>query len=158
MCGWELGPNIHIVRGCWGYIFCFLFCSCCLSPLEASGNSCLGEWKGKDAQHLIWIQLWWIDSAFFRLCYTFDQFCPRILRNEQETLEDYDSCGIFGEEDNRANYRANRARIGDDYECLWDCEWEENPFYKSADIYEASYTPTGILRNFFPLVHTSPQL
>ena len=77
----------------------------------------------------------------------------------QETLEDYDSCGIFGEEEKTAEpnpTQQNRARIGDDYECLWDCEWELNPFYKSGDAY-----PTKILTPYgeqFPFVHTSPQL
>ena len=73
----------------------------------------------------------------------------------QETLEDYDSCGILGDEGNRANYRPNRARIGDDYECLWDCEWQVNPFFRSGDIY---WTKWGITYEQFPMVHTSPQL
>ena len=73
----------------------------------------------------------------------------------QETLEDYDSCGIFGDEQTKPKYKPNRARIGDDYECLWDCEWQFNPFYKSGDIF---YTKLGLHIEQFPMVHTSPQL
>ena len=83
------------------------------------------------------------------------KFCSRILLHGQETLEDYDSCGIFGDEGNRASYRPNRARIGDDYECLWDCEWQLNPFYRSGDVY---VTKLGFQVENFPMVHTSPRL
>ena len=83
------------------------------------------------------------------------KFCSRILLHGQETLEDYDSCGIFGDEGNRASYRPNRARIGDDYECLWDCEWQLNPFYKSSDLY---FSKLGMTQEKFPIYHTSPQV
>ena len=71
----------------------------------------------------------------------------------QETLEDYDSCGIFGEsEENLVN---SRARIGDNYECLSDCEWQVNLFYKSGDLY---FTKWEEEFERFPLVHTSPRI
>ena len=81
----------------------------------------------------------------------------------QETLEDYDSCGIFGEEENTTEpnpTKQNRARIGDEYECLWDCEWEFNPFYKSGDNY---VTHLGIPGSYasqqsYPFVHTCPKI
>ena len=79
----------------------------------------------------------------------------------QETLEDYDSCGIFGEEEKTAEpnpTQQNRARIGDDYECLWDCEWEFNPFYKSGDAYPTKLFTSEKYYQQFPFVHTSPQI
>ena len=47
-----------------------------------------------------------------------------MLLHGQETFEDYDSYGNFGEGEKAGKEAAttNRARIGDEYDCLWDCQ------------------------------------
>ena len=72
-------------------------------------------------------------------------------------MEDYDSCGIFGEGEKAAEEAAttNRARIGDEYDCLWDCQWQVNPFFKSEDVFP---TKIGTKADLFPMIHTSPRL
>ena len=71
----------------------------------------------------------------------------------QETFEDYDSCGIFGEgKKSEEAPKTNRARIGDEYDCLWDCQWQKNPFFKSLDGY---HTKLGTKDECFPMIHTN---
>ena len=67
----------------------------------------------------------------------------RMLLHGQETFEDYDSCGIFGEGEKAAT--TNRARIGDEYDCLWDCQWQVNPFFKSGDNYATKLGTKGYI-------------
>ena len=57
---------------------------------------------------------------------------------QPEVLEDVEDCGVPGTEEDETSASSvdSRADVVSDEvtveECLWDCEWQHNPFYKGV--------------------------
>ena len=53
-------------------------------------------------------------------------FSPRDFL-QPEVLEDVEDCGIPGTEEDETSARSVADEVTVE-ECLWDCEWQHNPF------------------------------
>ena len=73
-------------------------------------------------------------AVFFNFiqCGTLWDYIIRVVLNSQETLRDAEDCGILGESPSRS-FATDRGSDG----CLSDCEWKENPFYKTVDVHHS---------------------
>ena len=65
-------------------------------------------------------------------CGTLWDYIIRVFLNTQETLRDAENCGILGE----PTFRSFETERGSDG-CLSDCDWKENPFYKTVDVHHS---------------------
>ena len=73
-------------------------------------------------------------------------------------LEDVEDCGIPGTEEDETSARSVADEVTVE-ECLWDCEWQHNPFYKgvlqwNTKLRESNFTTD----NTHLLLFTSPQV
>ena len=85
-------------------------------------------------------------------CGTVWDYLWRVIFNSQEVLEDAEYCGILGESKSRSSEKDN----GSDG-CLSDCEWIQNPLYKTVDIYHTKLNERQrSSENSFQYLYTSP--
>ena len=81
-------------------------------------------------------------ALFLELCLICNYVVFRNLF-QPEILEDVEECGILGSKENtptlpasrQANANRNLTPYEDEdtiQECLWDCDWQPNPYYKKS--------------------------
>ena len=84
-------------------------------------------------------------------CGTLWDYIIRVVLNSQETLRDAENCGILGQSTSRS-FETDRGSDG----CLSDCDWKENPFYKTADVHHSKLNERSrSCDNSFQYLYTS---
>ena len=112
----------------------------------------------------------YFSALFLELC-----FCNYVVfRNlfQPEFLEDVEECGILGSKEyapsldlpssRQANANRNLTPYEDEdtiQECLWDCDWQPNPYYKKSLVWFTKQLEfSGTVDNTVWSLISSPQV
>ena len=72
--------------------------------------------------HVVWLHLNRGSTFFLAL------MLSGVLSNGENQLEDFPACGFRNEDSSIHPFIPDQVQRGD--ECLWDCKWVPNPFYR----------------------------